>query len=370
MQLDSTESGDLGAKSEWSRTVKTIPQLPKIDLVCAPTPLYELKNLSAELNGPRIFIKRDDLTGLAFGGNKVRKLEYLMADVVNSGSDYIVTGAFVQSNWCTAVAAAARKLGIGVVLVKEGPDGYNPESCQGNHLLHLLLGAEMSVSSSKHVSEDREKAIKNLQGKGYRPYFLPVGGSNALGAFGYIDGTREIINQARDLGVHVDYLVHASGSGGTQAGTILGSKLFGDDLKVICASTGSRSSFETKKLVNGITQAAIDKFSLYVEVQDEDIEVYDKYVTGYGYVTEEKIEAINLVSRTEGIFLDPVYSAAGMACLIDLARKGAFEKDSVVVFLHTGGQAALFSYSGPLTSAMLGAPLPWTIPPWHPAATE
>lgn len=348
--------------------MKTLPNLPRIDLVCSPTPFHELKNLSAELNGPRIFIKRDDLSGLAFGGNKIRKLEYLMADIVNSGSDCIVTGAYVQSNWCTAVAAAGRKLGIPVVLIKEGPDGYDPQDYQGNHLLHLLLKADMKVVSSPHVSEMKTEALKELTDQGRKPYLLPVGGSNPLGAFGYIDGTRELLNQAKDLGIHVDYLVHASGSGGTQAGTVIGSKLFGDDLQVICASTGSRSADASKVLVDGLVKATIDQFSLDVDIDDKDIEIHGQYVSGYGYVTEDKLEAMDLVARTEGIFLDPVYSAAGMACLIDLARKGVLGKDSVVVFLHTGGQAALFPYSGPLKSSARAEPLPWTIPPWHPAA--
>lgn len=338
-----------------------LPQLVKAGLASLPTPLQELKNLS-EVLGPQIFVKRDDLTGLGFGGNKVRKLEYLMPVILESKSDYIVTGAFVQSNWCTAVSAAARKFGLKVVLVKRGPEGYDPEAYEGNHLLHFLLGSEMKIVQPGTDEQIKEQVVKKLRQGGHKPFLIGVGGNTPHGVAGYVDAMKELARQAHDISLNINYVVHASGSGGTQAGSVIGAKMFSKETKIVCSSTGSRTKEEGTKLVMELIAETVEFFDLDVDVREEDVRIHDTYVGGYGYVTPGKMEAIKLLAETEGLFLDPVYTGSGMACLIDLCRKGLFKKSDVVVFIHTGGQAGLFPYKDPLKSYGLGQPLPWSIP--------
>jgi len=343
----------------------SIDNVSKVSLACLPTPFHELSNLSKELGGPRIFVKRDDLTGLGFGGNKVRKIEYLMDEVIRTGCDYIITGAFVQSNWCTAAAAAARRLGLGVVLVKEGPENLGPEEAQGNHLLHLMLGAEVHIVGPGRAETKKAEIAEDLCKKGHRPCVLAVGGSDSLGSYAYIEAVREVVEQAAAIGISPNYLVHASGSGGTQAGTVIGAKLYGNNLKVVCSSTGSRPKSDGEALVRRLIAETTQRFNIAISLSDDDVTIHDQYAGGYGHVTKPKLEAIDLLARTEGLFLDPVYSGSGMACLIDMVRSGAFEQDSVVVFMHTGGQAGIFPYANPLHAAANGKEPSWTIPPWH-----
>ncbi|MHA1217018.1 MAG: pyridoxal-phosphate dependent enzyme, partial [Candidatus Thorarchaeota archaeon] len=216
--------------------------LPRVRLASLPTPLQELPHLSAALKGPRILVKRDDMTGLAFGGNKTRKLEYLMADALSQGADYIVTGAGFHSNWCTQAAAAARRLGMRVVLVKSGPrDGYAPMDIDGNHMLHRLMGAEIKVARPENTEKVIEETMEELRAAGHTPYQLRATGSTPPGVMGYVNTILELTSQAVDMGIDVDYLVHASGSGGTQAGLVLGAKMFSTDIKVLGVTTGGKT---------------------------------------------------------------------------------------------------------------------------------
>lgn len=342
--------------------------LPRIKLGNMPTPLQELKNLSAVLAGPRILVKRDDLTGLAFGGNKTRKLEYLMADALSKSADYIVTGAGFQSNWCTQAAAAARKLGMKISLINRGPDPkYDPLDCDGNHLLHILQGAEIQIARPEDIDRIQTKTIEELRAAGHRPYLLTDAGSTPPGVAGYVNAMLELTQQSVERGIKIDYLVHASGSGGTQAGLIIGAKAFDTGMRVIGATTGSRS----KKLQRAHIEALIDKslslLDCHATITDEDLVLYDQYAgNGYGYVTEGKLQAIKLLAETEGMFLDPVYTGTAMACLIDLCKTGYFKREDTVVFLHTGGAAALFPYKVPLKNYYTGGDLEWEIPPWSP----
>ena len=341
--------------------------LPRVRLASMlPTPLQELPNFSKLLKGPRIFIKRDDLTGLAFGGNKTRKLEYLLADALKKNADYIVTGAGFQSNWCTQ--AAAVKLGMKIVLIKRGPiDGYDPEEYDGNHLLHFLQGAEIKVAKPENVRKVQDDTIEELRKKGHRPYFLADAGSTPPGVAGYLNMMLELSQQAVDLGVGIDYLVHTTGSGGTQSGILIGAKALNTGIKIIAASTGSRLRDEQRTKVYNLTQESLKFFDLNVKIDEKDVVVHDQYAGGgYGFMTEGKAEAIELLAETESIFLDPVYTSSSMACLIDLCKQGFFKKDDVVVFLHTGGNVALFPYRNPLKSYVLGKKLPWKIPSWSP----
>jgi L-cysteate sulfo-lyase len=341
--------------------------LPRIRLANLPTPLQEMPNLTKALKGPRIFVKRDDLTGLAFGGNKTRKLEYLMGEAVEQKADCIVTHAGFHSNWLTQTAAAARKLGMKIFMVKTGPhDGYDPDEYDGNHLLHFLAGAVMKVVRPEKVAAAVEETAAELRAAGHKPFILREMGSTAPGVAGYINFFIELIGQTSDLGLSPSYLVHTTGAGGTQAGLIIGTKAFNTGIRVIGSTSGSKTKGEQTSKVLSLMKESLQYLEMDVKIGMEDIVIYDNYADGYGYATEKKAEAVKMLAELEGLFLDPVYTASSMACLIDLARRGFFKKDEVVIFLHTGGSAALFAYKEPLRAFGEGKKTPWTIPPWSP----
>jgi L-cysteate sulfo-lyase len=342
--------------------------LPRVKLGVFPTPLQELSNLTKSLNGPRIFVKRDDMTGLAFGGNKTRKLEYLMGDALNNNADYIVTGGGFQSNWCTQAAAAAVKLGMGVKLIKTAPhEGYIPEKFEGNDLLHRLMGAEIIATRPENAQAAHEKTMEELRADGHRPYQLMAAGSTPPGVASYVNCVLELMNQSVAEGVDFDYLIHTTGSAGTQAGLVIGAKAFSTRMKVIAATAGMRSKDIQSQNVTRLIEESVGFLDLDCGINEDDIVIYDQYCgDGYGYMTADKAEAIKLLADKEGLFLDPVYTGSSMACLIDLCRKNFFKPDEKVVFLHTGGPAALFAFKDPLRSYMEGKDFPWIIPPWSP----
>jgi L-cysteate sulfo-lyase len=339
--------------------------LPRVRLANLPTPLQELPNLTKALKGPRIFVKRDDLTGLAFGGNKTRKLEYLMGEAVQQKADCIVTYAGFHSNWLTQTAAAARKLGMKIYMIKTGPhDGYEPDEYDGNHLLHFLTGAVMKVVRPEKMVAAAEETAEKLRASGHRPYIIREMGSTAPGVAGYVNFFIELINQTSDLNLSPNFLVHTTGAGGTQAGLIIGAKAFNTGIRVIGSTSGSKTTADQTSKVLNLMKESLQYLETDVKVGVEDIHIHDNYADGYGYATEKKAEAVKMLAELEGLFLDPVYTASSMACLIDLARKGFFKKDEVVIFLHTGGSAALFAYKEPLRAFGEGKKTPWTIPPW------
>lgn len=336
-----------------------------------PTPIQEMPNLSKKLRGPHIWIKRDDLTGVAFGGNKARKLEYLMGDAIAKKADIIVTGAGFHSNWCTQTAATARRLGLDIVLVKKGPrDNWEPAEWDGNHLLHELMGAEIKVVRPEKFNGAIEAEMETKRKAGRNPYFIPIGGSVPLGAAGYVNAMLETFNQSSELGVDFNYLIHGTGSGGTQAGLVMGARALNTGTKIIGAAVDWTSKEEQQTDVNKIIQDSRDVLSLEVEIPFSDIVVYNEYAGGgYGFISKEKAEAVKVLAETEGILIDPVYTATAMACLIDLCRKKKFKKSDNILFLHTGGAVALFPYRVPLKAYSNGKPLQWTIPDWSPQAT-
>ena len=344
-----------------------LDSLPRIRLAQLPTPLQELPNLSRALGGPRIFVKRDDLTGLAFGGNKTRKLEYLMGEAVRQEADWIVTYAGFHSNWLTQAAAAARRLGMKIFMIKTGPwDGYEPEEYDGNHLLHFLAGAVLKVVRPEKVAAAVEEAAERLRAGGHRPFILREMGSTPPGVAGYVNFIGELNRQIGELGFSPRYLVHTTGAGGTQAGLIIGTKAFHADIRVIGSTSGSRTAVEQTSRVLNLVEESLAYLDMDLKIGTEDVLIYDHYAEGYGYATEKKAEAVKMAAELEGLFLDPVYTASSMACLIDLARKGYFRKEEPVVFLHSGGSAALFAYKEALRALGEGKKSPWTIPPWSP----
>jgi len=342
--------------------------LPRIKLASLPTPIQPLPNLTKTLNGPKIWIKRDDLTGLAFGGNKTRKLEYIMADALNKKADYIVTGAGFHSNWCTQTVAAAKKLGMKIKLIKKGPkEGYDGEAWDGNHLLHKLTGAKIQVVKSEDFTASIEEEIDELRKKGNNPYYIPIGGSVPLGAAGYLNAILELMYQSVKEGIHFDYLIHATGSGGTQAGLVMGAKAFNTNINIIGATVGWDEKKEQIGKVSKIIDESKISFELDFDFKPKDLIIYTDYKGGgYGFVSEQKLEAVKIMAQTEGIMIDPVYTATSMACLIDLIRKKELNKNHNVLFLHTGGAVALYPYKEPIQAYLQNKALPWKIPDWSP----
>lgn len=331
---------------------------PRVELIHRPTPFRRLDRLSAELGGPAIYIKRDDLTGLAFGGNKSRKLEYILGDVLAKKADAVITWGSFQSNWCMQTAAAARMFGVLPVLILFKNPGPGPD-IDGNVLLETILGAEIlirekttgKVVKSSDALDCLEQAASDLRRRGFRPYLIPVGGSlvqgdmdRPLGAVAYIEACRELFDQARAAGIEPDVIVHATGSGGTQAGLVLGAKLLADRSRVIGISVSDpKGPFAADVLE--IAGAAEDALGLPRIVGPDDVEVLDEYIAdGYGVINRDVVEAVRLFFRTEGIVLDPVYTAKGMLGLLDLIRQGRFKKSDTVIFVHTGGTPALFPH--------------------------
>ena len=335
---------------------KKIQKFPKKDLIHLPTPFKKLENLTKELGGPNIYIKRDDMTGLAFGGNKSRKLEFIMQDVLDKKADAIITWAGLQSNWCLQTAAAARKFGITPILILFNVYDL-PAEYDGNLLLDFILSSDIkireidkgSILHMEDVDEILEEAALEVKERGNTPYIAPIGGSagggsmgHPLGAISYVNAYVELIEQVEEKRMDVDYIIHASGSGGTQAGLAVGAKALSDKAKVLGVSVAEEKNTYADYVLD-IAADTVTALDLELEVEKNDIIVFDEYLgEGYGEVNKEVAEAIRQMSMKEGIFLDPVYTGKAMVALMDLVQKGYFEEEDNVVFFHTGGTAALF----------------------------
>jgi len=324
-----------------------LEDIPRIPLGFYPTPLHELPRLSSWLRGPRIFIKRDDLTGLAFGGNKTRIIEYIFADAKAMGADVIVASCGVQSNWARQITAAARILGMKPVLIlRTAQFGEKPREYDGNLLLDVLMGADVRIVKAPiyaDVSREMSEAAEEYAAKGHRPYILY--GEPPIGVFGYVNCAYEMMQQAKALNIDVDYVVHASSGGATQAGLILGMKMQGLKTRVIGISAASRPKKVLVEHINRLIDGAAKIVGYSPVLNADDVFVSDEYeLGGYGVSSDAVFESIRVVAMLEGIILDPVYTGKAMTGLIDLVRKGFFSSDDVVVFIHTGGLPALFAY--------------------------
>jgi len=324
---------------------KAINRLQRIRLANLPTPLEEMPRLSKVLGGPRLWIKRDDLTGSVFGGNKLRKLEFEMAEARSKGADVVVSDGVLQSNHARTVVTAARKLGLGVVLVLRGEE---PREYDGNLLLDRIFGADIRfVRAEWHeTGAITKKVVEELRGEGHNPYVIYF--SSPIGSVGYVNAFLELITQARKMKLKIDHIVHAAGSGGTQAGLIVGNKALKAEVEVIGISEEPDGDYllnTTVEIANGCTKLLGLDFS----ITSEDVKLlYDYAGEGHGIVTKEAIDTIRFVAETEGILLDPVYTSKAMAGLIDLTKQGRFGKRENVVFLHTGGLPAIFAYKNEL----------------------
>jgi D-cysteine desulfhydrase len=330
-----------------------LAKFPRRRYTAGPTPIEQAPRFSAALGGPNIYIKRDDLLGLTAGGNKTRKLEFLVAEALAQGADTLITCGAIQSNHCRLTLAAAVKEGLKCRLVLEErvPGTYDP-SAGGNNFLYNLLGVEQVkvVPAGASLGEEMEAAAEALGREGRKGYVIPGGGSNPLGALGYVACAEEIMAQTFDLGLELHTIVCASGSAGTQAGLVTGVQGCNLNLPVLGINV-SRTKEAQEDLVHGLVQATAKRAGLSTAVTRETVVCFDDYVgPGYSLPTPGMAEAVTLLARTEGILLDPVYTGKAMAGLVDLARKGYFAPGSNILFVHTGGSPALYVYEEYLLS--------------------
>ena len=309
-----------------------------------------MPNLSKVLGGPSLFVKRDDMTDLAFGGNKARKLEFLFADAKNKGADVLIATGAVQSNCACMVASAARRLGMKPVLVLVGKE---PDVYDGNLLLDKLLSAEIKFVDDygPTVQDTLNSLADEFREKGHKPYIIPVGASTPLTVPGYALAMEELVNQFNQIGENLDSIVCACGTGGTQAGLILGAKLLDVTAKILGVNVFASKADASKQIAQLVNSSA-ELLDVDLSVAAEEVTVFDEYIKeGYGVLNNAVTEAIKFVAETEGIFLDPVYTGKAMVALIDLINKGYFKEDDNVVFFHTGGLPALFLYINELGKA-------------------
>jgi L-cysteate sulfo-lyase len=327
------------------------PDADRISLANLPTPLVEMSRISKALGGPRLFIKRDDLTGLSFGGNKARKLEYVMADALRRRANVIITAGGLQSNWAQMTTAAASRLGMRTILVLRMAQFSEVPTHDGNMLLDHLIGADIrivqgSIKDALEAGRVMEETAEEERKNGSIPYVAAVGGDTPLGTLGYVMTVRETQVQLKETRKKIDHIAFASASGGTQAGLVLGVKRCNMDTRVLGLNVGVMDTDllkdRTVKLANRTAKLLESDFA----IDRGEIEVTQDYpgYAEYGVLTKETVDAIRVMAKTEGIFLDPVYTGKAFAGLMHLIREGHFYRRDNVMFIHTGGIAALFPY--------------------------
>ena len=329
---------------------KKLSEFPSVPLCHQPTPLEFMPRMSESLGGPRLWIKRDDCTGLATGGNKTRKLEFLIADAIEKGADMVVTQGAVQSNHVRQTAAAACKFGLDchALLERRVPDRADDYETTGNVLFDQMFGTSLEFRpAGLDMNAEAMAVTEKLAAAGRKPYFIPGGGSNEIGALGYVSCAYELLDQIKANNLDVGWIVLATGSAGTHAGMLAGLHAAGSTIPVMGISVRQP---EEKQI------AAVHKLAVLTSAQLTDtplgvekVIVDDGYVgAGYGQPTKGTLDAINLIARREGLLFDPVYSGKGLAGMIGLAGQNFFKSDKDVIFLHTGGAAALFAYCNQL----------------------
>lgn len=326
----------------------TLPDFPRFRLAHLPTPLERLERLRKHLNGPRLFMKRDDCTGLALGGNKTRKLEFLIGDALNRGATAVITEGGVQSNHVRQTAAAAAKAGLKCHLALDHrvPIDTSIYCESGNFLLDRLLGATAHLCGPNETRASVvTRVTSDLRSQGEVPYVIPTGGSNEIGALGYVLAARELLQQANEADISIDHVVAAASSGGTQAGLIAGMAIENSDVLVTGIDVEGDDGALTFEIEN-VTERCAERIGLAAGPWSSSPRIERGYAgEGYGIPTVSLIEAINLTATLEGILLDPVYTGKAMAGLIGMIRSGAFATDQTIVFIHSGGAPALFAYA-------------------------
>lgn len=323
-------------------SLQNLTRFPRLELIGAPTPLEYLPRLSDHL-GREIFIKRDDVTPLAMGGNKLRKLEFLAADALREGADTLITAGAIQSNHVRQTAAVAAKLGLHCVALLENPIGTRAENylTNGNRLLLDLFNTQVEMCDALTQPDVQlEELATRIEAQGYRPYVIPVGGSNALGALGYVESALEIAQQCEGA-VELSSVVVASGSAGTHAVLAVGLEQLMPGAELIGVTVSRKVADQLPKVV-ALQQAVANSLELQANAE---IKLWDDYFApGYGTPNDEGMEAVKLLAQLEGILLDPVYTGKAMAGLIDGINQKRFKDEGPILFIHTGGAPALFAY--------------------------
>lgn len=311
--------------------------LPRLNFAHLPTPIEEMPRLTRALGGPRLLVKRDDQTGLAFGGNKTRKLEFLVAEAQEQGAQTLISAGAIQSNHCRQTAAAAARFGLDCILVLTGD---RPQQSSANFLIDQLFGAQIiTVADRKDRDRILQETYDEAGAAGKKPYLVPYGGSSSTGAMGYTFAMEEFMQQH----VHADWIVFGTSSGGTHAGLVLGQRLFGYKGRVLGISIDEPEA-ELKAHVSALASDASERLGARINFTHDDVLATENYCqAGYGVFGAGEREAIELFASKEGLLLDPVYTGRAAAGMIDLIRKGFFKKDETVLFWHTGGQPALFA---------------------------
>lgn len=316
--------------------------IPRVTIAHLPTPVEPLPRLTRQLRGPELWVKRDDQTGLATGGNKARKLEFLVADALAQGADVIITCGAAQSNHARQTAAAAVKFGLHPILVLRGPA---PSLRLGNLLIDQLLGAEIVWAEDSALPETMERVSQRRRAQGHHPYIVPYGGSNAVGVTGYVVAMQELLNQAEEQAQHFDHIVLPTSSGGTQAGLSVAARALGFQGRLLGISVEPTAGALRPHLA-ALANSASERLGLGPRFEPEDFLVNDDYLGGgYGVISDLERSAIHRLARTEGLLLDPVYTGRAFGGLLDLIKRDTFGPDETVLFWHTGGTAGLFARS-------------------------
>jgi len=318
--------------------------VPRVRITCLPTPVVELRRLSEALGGPRIWMKRDDLTGLGMGGNKTRKLEFLLGEALAQGCDTVLTGGAAQSNHCRQTAAASAVCGLECHLAL---GGEAPEIPEGNLLLDLLFGATVHWCGEERKGERLPDLAADLRAAGRKPYLIPYGGSNAVGALGFVAAAEELAEQLPAMGGRVDAVVFPSSSGGTHAGITVGVESLGLEARVLGIGIDRREPGEQpfEQELAGLANEVAVRLGRRPRYREADFEVRQEFLgQGYGVLGEREREAIRLAARLEGILVDPVYTGRALGGLVEMIRGGELSSADTVVFWHTGGAPALFAY--------------------------
>ena len=322
--------------------------LPKASLGYFPTPLIELTRLSKTLGGPKIYMKRDDNTGLALGGNKTRKLKYIIGDALAKGADTVITAGAIQSNHCRQTAGAAASLGLECHLVLGGEE---PEQPQGNLLLDKVYGCHIHWTGENRKGEDIPALVAQLKAEGKKPYVIPYGGSNELGAIAFIEAYKELNAQREALKVDFSHIIFASSSGATHAGLMLGNKMLETYSQIVGINIdkGEMDKVPFDEHIVSLANSTAQLIAADYQFTADDLILNSDYVgDGYGVIGELEKEAIALTAQNEGILLDPVYTGRAMGGLIDMIRTGQIKATDNVLFWHTGGAPALFAYADDL----------------------
>lgn len=335
------------ARVDWLRSLSEWPRAP---LALLPTPIHRLPRLAEHIGGIDLWMKRDDLTGLTGGGNKTRKLEFLVADAMSVGADTLVTVGAIQSNHTRQTASAARKMGLKCALLHCAwtEDAGQYYRSTGNILLSSILGADLYMDGERRPIEDEgplEALCEHLRNKGQKPYLIPGGASDhPLGGFGYAVCAAEITAQAASLGIHVDYVVHCTGSSGTQAGLVAGFAALGEPTRVIGIPDDEETRIKSDRVLR-LANDTLEKLGRPERVQMSDIEIMAGDKSPYGKADSRTYDVIRLIAQTEGLVADPVYEGKSLRGLIELADTGRFEKGAVVLFLNLGGTSGIHGYA-------------------------